>query len=180
MGWEWPQGSEEVLLGYVLERFLYRLATSGGGGGHFVLKGGLLMAQFGARRMTRDIDILGRGFPGDEQEITTRIQRIGAVHLEDGVEFDTEAVRSVSIRDDEEYHGLRLSMHSVPTSCCAPCGPPRTRRISQSCLHRTAQSPSPLECASTRYAQAPPSFTRSREPITPSTRLASDGLGATT
>nr|WP_254646837.1 nucleotidyl transferase AbiEii/AbiGii toxin family protein [Streptomyces sp. GbtcB6] len=45
---------------YVLERFVYRLASSPLGREHFVLKGGLLLAQFGARRMTRDIDILGR------------------------------------------------------------------------------------------------------------------------
>jgi len=33
------------------------------------VKGGLLLAQFGARRTTRDIDILGRAFPGDEEEV---------------------------------------------------------------------------------------------------------------
>ncbi|MEU0160681.1 nucleotidyl transferase AbiEii/AbiGii toxin family protein [Streptomyces sp. NPDC006261] len=43
---------------YVLERFLYHLASSPLSREHFVLKGGLLLAQFGARRMTRDIDIL--------------------------------------------------------------------------------------------------------------------------
>lgn len=42
------------------------MAVSPLGGRHFVLKGGLLLAQFGARRMTRDIDILGREFPGDD------------------------------------------------------------------------------------------------------------------
>ena len=45
---------------YVLERFLYPLAASPLGQEHFVLKGGLLPAQFGARRMTCDIDVLGR------------------------------------------------------------------------------------------------------------------------
>ena len=34
--------------------------------------------QFGARRVTRDIDILGRAFPGDEQEIIRRITQIAA------------------------------------------------------------------------------------------------------
>jgi hypothetical protein len=42
----------------------------------FVLKGGLLLAQFGARRITRDIDILGLSFPGDETEIVRRIAAI--------------------------------------------------------------------------------------------------------
>ncbi|MCH5674262.1 nucleotidyl transferase AbiEii/AbiGii toxin family protein [Streptomyces gilvus] len=61
---------------YVLARFLYRLASSPLGREHFVLKGGLLLAQFGARRMTRDIDILGRSFPGTEAEIIHRIAAI--------------------------------------------------------------------------------------------------------
>ena len=47
---------------YVLERLLYRFATSQAGRKHFVLKGGLLLDQFGARRTTRDIDLLGQAF----------------------------------------------------------------------------------------------------------------------
>ncbi|MFG1986889.1 nucleotidyl transferase AbiEii/AbiGii toxin family protein [Streptomyces albidoflavus] len=57
------RSTDEVMVEYVLERFLYRLASSPLGREHFVLKGGLLLAQFGARRTTRDIDILGRSFP---------------------------------------------------------------------------------------------------------------------
>ncbi|MFD4874618.1 hypothetical protein ACFWOB_14845 [Streptomyces sp. NPDC058420] len=49
----------EVMVEYVLEPFLYRRAASPLGQEHFVHKGGLLPTQFGARRMTRDIDILG-------------------------------------------------------------------------------------------------------------------------
>lgn len=64
------------MLEYLLERFLYRLSIHPLGRQHFVLKGGLLLAQFSARRVTRDIDILGRAFPGDEQEITRRITQI--------------------------------------------------------------------------------------------------------
>ncbi|WP_247701997.1 nucleotidyl transferase AbiEii/AbiGii toxin family protein [Streptomyces sp. F63] len=57
------RSTDEVMVEYVRERFLYRLATSPLGGKHFVLKGGLLLAQFGARRMTRDIDIPGPRVP---------------------------------------------------------------------------------------------------------------------
>nr|WSZ98617.1 nucleotidyl transferase AbiEii/AbiGii toxin family protein [Streptomyces sp. NBC_00857] len=60
------RSTDEVMVEYILERFLYRLASSSLGREHFVLKGGLLLAQFGARRMTRDVDILGRSFPGTE------------------------------------------------------------------------------------------------------------------
>jgi hypothetical protein len=43
--------ADQIML--LLERFLYRLSVNPLGGQHFVLKGGLLLAQFGARRMTR-------------------------------------------------------------------------------------------------------------------------------
>ncbi|MGI8336376.1 nucleotidyl transferase AbiEii/AbiGii toxin family protein [Actinomadura scrupuli] len=102
--------TDEVMVDYVLERFLYRMSISPSGGRHFVLKGGLLLAQFGARRMTRDIDILGRSLSGEEPEIISRIAGIAATEVDDGVIFDAGTLRTVPIREDEEYHGLRLSM----------------------------------------------------------------------
>jgi hypothetical protein len=98
------------MLEYVLERFLYRLSVNPQGRQHFVLKGGLLLAHFGARRMTRDIDILGRGFPADEAEIIRRIGGIAATGCDDGVEFQPATLATVPIRQDEQYNGLRLSM----------------------------------------------------------------------
>ncbi|MER7999811.1 nucleotidyl transferase AbiEii/AbiGii toxin family protein [Streptomyces sp. NPDC095613] len=104
------RSTDEVMVEYVLERFLYRLALSPLGREHFVLKGGLLLAQFGARRMTRDIDILGRSFPGNETEIIHRIAVIAATEIDDGVVFDPTTLKTVPIREEDEYHGLRLSM----------------------------------------------------------------------
>jgi hypothetical protein len=102
--------TDELMLDYVLERFLYRLSIHPLGGQHFILKGGLLLAQFGARRMTRDIDILGRAFPDDADEITRRISTIAATPVDDGVTFDPESLTTVPIRQDDDYHGLRLAM----------------------------------------------------------------------
>ncbi|UWE08832.1 nucleotidyl transferase AbiEii/AbiGii toxin family protein [Actinacidiphila bryophytorum] len=102
--------SDQLMLEYVLERFLFRLSNHPEGGRHFVLKGGLLLSQFGARRMTRDIDILGRSFSGDEAETTRRIAAIAAVEADDGVVFDPASLSTVPIRQDDEYHGLRLAM----------------------------------------------------------------------
>ncbi|WP_435218526.1 nucleotidyl transferase AbiEii/AbiGii toxin family protein [Streptomyces sp. bgisy034] len=75
-----------------------------------VLKGDLLLAQFGARRMTRGIDILGRSFPGTETEIIHRVAAIAATESDDGVVFDPATLKTVPIREEDEYHGLRLSM----------------------------------------------------------------------
>jgi predicted nucleotidyltransferase component of viral defense system len=63
------RSTDAIMIDYVLERFLFRLAASPLGGRHFVLKGGLLLSQFGARRMTRDIDILGPEFDANDAEI---------------------------------------------------------------------------------------------------------------
>jgi predicted nucleotidyltransferase component of viral defense system len=104
------RSTDEIMVEYVLERFLYRLAASPLGREHFVLKGGLLLAQFGARRMTRDIDILGRSFPGTETEIVHRIAAIAATEIDDGIVFDPATLKTVPIREEDEYHGLRLSM----------------------------------------------------------------------
>lgn len=104
------RATDEVMVEYVLERFLYRLATSPAGREHFVLKGGLLLAQFGARRTTRDIDILGQAFTGEDTEIIRRVRAIAATEVDDGVTFDGASLRTAPIRDDGRYHGLRLVM----------------------------------------------------------------------
>lgn len=104
------RSSADLMLAYTLERFLYRLARAPQGGRHFVLKGGLLLAQFGARRATRDIDLLGRYFNGEDAEVIARIKAIAALAVDDGVLFDSDGVRAAPIRTEEQYGGLRLSM----------------------------------------------------------------------
>lgn len=104
------RSTDEVMVEYVLERFLYRISVSPHGQAHFVLKGGLLLARFGARRATRDIDVLGRAFPNDEAESVRRIAAIAATEVDDGTVFDPVTVRTVPIREEDEYHGLRLTM----------------------------------------------------------------------
>jgi hypothetical protein len=101
------------MLEYLLERFLYRVSIHPLGRPYFVLKGGLLLAQFGARRVTRDVDILGRAFPGEEQEIIRRITQIAATAVDDGVTFEPGTLTTVVIRQDDEYHGLRLAMSAT-------------------------------------------------------------------
>lgn len=107
------RSTDEIMVEYVLERFLYRVGLSPSGGRHFILKGGLLLAQFGARRMTRDIDILGRAFPNDEAEIIRRVASISATKVDDGVEFDPGTLKTIPIRADEQYNGLRLTMAAI-------------------------------------------------------------------
>jgi hypothetical protein len=102
--------TDQIMIEYVLERFLYRMSRSSLGGSSFVLKGGLLLAQFSARRATRDIDLLGRLTPHDQAEIIRRISGIARSDANDGVTFDPSALRISLIREDSQHGGLRLTM----------------------------------------------------------------------
>jgi hypothetical protein len=76
-----------------------------------VLKGGMLLAAFDARRPTADADALGRDITNDEATIVARVVEIARQPVaEDGVEFRTETVSARTIRDESLYSGLRIAM----------------------------------------------------------------------
>ena len=52
------RGTQELLTMYVVERWLARLEASDSAE-DFILKGGMLLAAFGNRRTTQDLDVLG-------------------------------------------------------------------------------------------------------------------------
>lgn len=104
------RATDELMLTYALERFLFRLSATPRLSGQFVLKGGLLLAQFGARRPTRDIDLLGRSFPDDEAAVLDQIATIASLAVDDGIVFDADTVKSRAIRETEDYAGLRVTM----------------------------------------------------------------------
>lgn len=100
-----------VLTRYALERLLYRLSQSE----HrdvFVLKGAMLFQLWGDQphRPTRDLDLLGRG-----DNSIPRFERIFREVCElavqdDGLVFNAESVRGDTIKEDQEYEGLRLKL----------------------------------------------------------------------
>jgi Nucleotidyl transferase AbiEii toxin, Type IV TA system len=94
---------------YILESFLARLAAT-----RFVerlvLKGGVLLPAFGERRPTRDIDLQAQAFDNDPEAIRLAIVQIAAVDLDDGVVFDVESATTEVIRDEDAYHGVRVTM----------------------------------------------------------------------
>jgi Nucleotidyl transferase AbiEii toxin, Type IV TA system len=81
---------------YALEGFLARAAASEQAG-DFVLKGGVLMAAFAARRPTRDIDLAATGFANDITEVEQRVRAIVEHDREDGLLFDGVSVASRSV-----------------------------------------------------------------------------------
>lgn len=99
----------EYIMLYALEGFLARFRASKSAAG-FVLKGGVLMAAFAARRPTRDIDFAARGFANDITEVEQRVHSILAVPRDDGLEFDLGSVSGESIREEANYNGVRVKI----------------------------------------------------------------------
>lgn len=107
------QGEEfqGVLTRYAIERFLYRLSRSP----HresFVVKGAnLFLLWMGvAHRPTRDLDLLGYG----TQEVAAVVGVFQAICRQpvedDGMTFDAEAVQGASVRENEKYAGLQITL----------------------------------------------------------------------
>ncbi|WNV82453.1 nucleotidyl transferase AbiEii/AbiGii toxin family protein [Umezawaea sp. Da 62-37] len=103
--------TQELFTLYVLEGWLARLAASEHAG-TFVLKGGMLLAVLGARRPTSDADLLARDLANDESVVLARVLAVAGVHREDGVEYLPGTVAVQSIREDDLYTGVRVTMDS--------------------------------------------------------------------
>ncbi|HEX7302431.1 nucleotidyl transferase AbiEii/AbiGii toxin family protein [Lentzea sp.] len=103
--------TQELQTLYVLERWLARLAASPHAR-DFVLKGGMLLAVFDARRPTADADLLARNLANDEASVVARVVEVADAELDedDGVEFLVDTVTAQSIREDNLYAGVRITM----------------------------------------------------------------------
>ncbi|MBS9535234.1 nucleotidyl transferase AbiEii/AbiGii toxin family protein [Mycobacterium sp. M1] len=103
--------TDELIQLYVLEGFLARLAVSPVRQ-RFVLKGGVLLAAFGNRRPTRDIDLAGLAVSNDVQTVLELVRSVLGVPLtaDDGIEFDPGSARAEAIREEDEYAGVRVSV----------------------------------------------------------------------
>jgi predicted nucleotidyltransferase component of viral defense system len=100
-----------VLTRYALERLLYRLSRSA----HrdvFVLKGAMLFQLWGdhPHRPTRDLDLLGTG-DNSVPRCERIFREVCALAVEDdGLLFNATSVRGDTIKEDQEYEGLRLNL----------------------------------------------------------------------
>ena len=97
-----------LLTRYALERLLHRL-TQTPHHRRFALKGAMLMTTWfeSPHRPTRDMDFLGFGDP-DPQAMVAVFREVCDIAADDGVAFDSYALRVDQIREELEYGGLRL------------------------------------------------------------------------
>jgi nucleotidyltransferase AbiEii toxin of type IV toxin-antitoxin system len=100
-----------LLVVYVVEGFLRRLVASRHAD-KMTLKGGMLMAAMSARRMTKDGDLSMVGVGNDEAVVAAVVAEIVATELDvdDGLLFDAESIRTEVMREDAEYHGVRVKL----------------------------------------------------------------------
>ena len=101
--------TQELLITYVLERFLYRLSESIYRD-RLILKGGMLLAALGSRRPTADVDLLARSVDNEVSEIVAVIEAVLGVAVDDGVVYEIGALTAQVIRDAELYAGVRLTI----------------------------------------------------------------------
>ncbi|MEO6144374.1 MAG: nucleotidyl transferase AbiEii/AbiGii toxin family protein [Dermatophilaceae bacterium] len=107
------RANDEYLRLYALEGFLLRLAGSVSSQ-DFVLKGGVLLAAYQLRRPTADIDFAALNMSNDLETIKSMIVTVADTKLpddqKDGLWFDTSDTQAVAIRDEDEYHGVRVTI----------------------------------------------------------------------
>jgi hypothetical protein len=101
---------QELLAYYAMERFLYRLGQSPYVD-RFVLKGALMFTVWGTPRSrpTKDIDLLAHT-ENSVDTVVAIIQEICSQPVEpDGLTFDVRSVKGVTIKEDAEYPGVRIT-----------------------------------------------------------------------
>lgn len=102
---------DRVFLRYAIERLLYRLSL-GAYRDEFILKGAMLFSLWAPvpYRSTGDLDLLGHGDPAPDR--MAGIFKAVCAHVvdNDGMVFDPASVKAESVRDDEDYSGVRVTL----------------------------------------------------------------------
>ena len=94
--------TQEYLIRHTLESFLDRL-TRTSHAGDFVLKGGVLLAAYGARRPTKDADANAVSADVTAEPLTQVVRDIAAIDIDDGVVFDLDTINVQEIREQADY-----------------------------------------------------------------------------
>lgn len=102
---------QELLQLFILEAFVDRLARSDLTES-LTLKGGVLLAAHGQRRPTRDIDLHASAIDNDTDVVREHIVNIAGIDVGDGVTFRTATATVATIRNDDTYPGVRISMRA--------------------------------------------------------------------
>ncbi len=84
----------------------------------FVLKGGVLLAALDARRPTRDVDLAGLDISNDTESVLQLVRKVLEVNVpvEDGIVFAHQSASAQTIRDHDQYSGVRVKVTAMLAS----------------------------------------------------------------
>jgi predicted nucleotidyltransferase component of viral defense system len=108
-----------LMRNYMLERLLERICLSKYRL-NFVLKGGMLVAAMVGldARATIDMDATIKDYPLSEELVRKVFEEIIAVPIDDGTQMKIKGIDT--IRDEADYHGLRVSLEALFDEVCTP------------------------------------------------------------
>jgi predicted nucleotidyltransferase component of viral defense system len=109
---DYGQNVSDLARLYTLEGMLARI-TASFYADDFVLKGGVLLAAFALRRPTKGIDLAATRINNDAQDVAARIREIATISIDDCIDFDLDSIRAQTIRDGDEYQGIRVKLTGV-------------------------------------------------------------------
>jgi len=111
--------AQVVLQNYMFERFLERLSLSEYRD-KFIIKGGILIAAHVgiSNRSTMDLDATIKNYEVNTKSIEKAVKEISKIQLDDNVEFIYRGTSS--IREDDEYGGLRISVEAIYYTIITP------------------------------------------------------------
>ncbi len=138
--------TDELLVLYVLERFLYRLSRSSLRD-RLILKGGMLLAALDQRRPTGDVDLLARDVANDVGTVSDLVREVLRLDFDDGVVFNVEELRAQVIRDTDFVQRCAHCRARHGCACSTPTAPRRERRRPSHTVTRRNRVPGPARRA---------------------------------
>jgi Nucleotidyl transferase AbiEii toxin, Type IV TA system len=103
------RSSEDLMRLYALEGLLVRLSASQYAT-QLVLKGGVLLAAYGTRRATRDVDLQARQLENEADKVLAMVREIAEIRVDDGLDFAADAATAGAIRHGDAYQGVRVEL----------------------------------------------------------------------
>lgn len=102
---------QAVFKQYIQERMLYRISASQYSGA-FILKGAILFFMYNISKLrpTKDIDFMGKDIENDEEVMKKVFSEIVKITSEDGLEYDSDSIKTERIVEDGNYKGIRINV----------------------------------------------------------------------
>jgi len=108
-----------IMQNYMLERLLERISLSQYQL-NFILKGGFLIAAIVGleTRATMDMDVTIKGLPVNVESISSMLQQVCAIEVNDDVTFSLKRIEE--IRENADYNSFRVTLEALHAPMAVP------------------------------------------------------------